>query len=936
MTDVRRGPGDRPVPAGGPAEDERGTDLEFRILGQFEVMAGGRLVQLSPRPRKLLAALLLRPETVSTDVLIESVWDGTPPSSAAPTLRMYVSKLRRVLPAERVVTDGKGYRLVVRSGELDAARFEAGLAEGREALAGGNPRLARAALARALDLWRGDALAGLSEAGFAREEARRLDELRLACLEERIQTDLDLGRHAEVVAELESLVAAYPARERYRVQLMTALYRVGRHPEALERYRDGRAALLGELGLEPGPELRELEQRILRHDPTLASPAFDRPPPLRVARPHSPTIGRETQIADLCARLLEPPTRLVTLVGPGGIGKTRLATEVAIALAEELTDGAALVDLAPLTEASQLLASIGRALGLRESDSSSWEESLGGHLCSKELLLVLDNFEHVVESAPAIAPLLDIAPRLTVLVTSRRVLRLSAEQVVEVQPLDDPSARQLLAARASAAGAAVDIRTAPFGEVCERLDGVPLAIELAAPWLRILSAEELLRRLESQLEALGEGARDAPPRHRTMRAAIEWSFSLLEPPAQHLLGRVSLFRGQFTLEAAAAVGGLHSASRELAALVEASVVRPSGPEYGLLEVVREYGLGLPSADDEGRDLHAAHFLAFAETAEPELAGADQGAWLERLESSHDDLRAALDWYALWGDSALELRLAASLGRFWYIRGYLQEGIERLLRALETAGEADPALTANALRTASALAVLRGDYEQARGLAERALALYRNAGDARGVVRSLSNLGAILFGLEELELAAATLDECIVLAEQLDERRLVALARNNRGDVALSAGELEIAADQFEQSLALLRDANDVANVARALYNLGAVEIGRGSLDAARSLLIEALQLSVGVDDKEDVAWCLIALASIGERAGKLQDAATVLGFTNAFLKRIGATLKPSEKRLFDETLARVGEIFDRSEVQTLLAAGERMQDGDVLELARAL
>ena len=573
---------------------------------------------------------------------------------------------------------------------------------------------------------------------------------------------------------------------------------------------------------------------------------------------------------------------------------------------------------------------------MRETESQSWEQSLGEHLRSKHFLLVLDNFEHLVESAAVVAPLIDGAPRLTVLVTTRRILRLSMEQVVEVEPLDGPSARELLASRAAAAGASVDIRATTLGEVCDRLDGVPLAIELAAPWLRVLPPEELLRRLESRLDALGEGARDAPVRHRTMRSAIEWSFSLLDPDAQHLLGRVSLFRGPFSAEAASAVGGLGRSTLALDALVDASVVRSSGSAYRLLEVVREYGLGLPSADDEGRELHAGYFLAFAKRAEPELAGPDQGAWLERLEGHHDDLRAALDWYEARGNAALELRLATSLGRFWYIRGYLQEGMERLLRAAEAVGESDPRSTANALRTASALAVLRGRYVQARGLAERALALYRDGDDATGVVRSLSNLGAILLGLEELELAATTLDECIILAEQLDDRRLVALARNNRGDVALSQQQFEIAADQFEQSLALLREANDVANVARALYNLGAVELGRGRLPAARDLLVEALQLSVSVDDKEDVAWCLIALAALGERTGKLHEVATVLGFTKAFLTRIGARPKPSEKRLFEETLARVGEVFDESQVAELIALGERMDDVDALELARAL
>ncbi len=421
-----------------------------------------------------------------------------------------------------------------------------------------------------------------------------------------------------------------------------------------------------------------------------------------------------------------------------------------------------------------------------------------------------------------------------------------------------------------------------------------------------------------------------------MRAAIDWSFGLLEPEAQHLLGRVSLFRRAFTQEAAAAVGGEDAVGEALDALVAASVVQrlPSG--YGLLEVVREYGRGLPSAGPEGRDLHAGYFAGVAELAESELSGPDQGVWLERLESAHDDLRAALDWLGERGEAELQLRLAASLGRFWYVRGYVSEGLDRLAAAVESAPEADAALLAKALRTASALAVLKGDYSSARALAERALALYREIGDETGVVRSLSNLGAILLGLGELEHAADSLDECIAAAEALGEGRLVALARNNRGDVALAQGQLEVAAEEFEQSLALLRAADDVANVARALYNLGAVEIERGRTDLAQPLLVEALELSAGVNDKEDMAWCLIALAAVGARGGKAEDAIAVLGFADAFLGRIGAAIKPAEQRLYDRTLAQLRSLLDGNELDALFVAGAMMDDGRALSLAASL
>ena len=888
-------------------------------------------------PERLLAVLTLRAgETLSAESLIESIWDRRAPASAPSVLRVYVTQLRRALPAGRLVSDRAGYRLTLVEGELDAERFEHLLADGRQALADANDRLAESLFSRALDLWRGDALAGLSVELFAHAETLRLDELRLQCVESRFEAGLRLGRHEELVADLERFVVEHPLRERLRAQLMTALYRSGRQAEALACYRDGRTYLDAELGLEPGAELRELERRILGHDPLLDVSSSARVAARRVLPPPTRTIGRDGELEALRELLLDPRTRLVSLVGPGGIGKTRLAVEVASDLGEQLADGALLVDLAPLARPEQVVPAFARALGLREGKSGSWEERIGAELAGSELLVVLDNFEHVLEAAGELMPILGAAPRLTLVVTSRSVLRLSAERVVDVRPLDAGAARELLASRAAASGVEVDPESPVFGQVCERLDGIPLAIELAAPWFRSRPQSELARLLDSRLDVLPEGARDAPERHRTMRAAIDWSFELLDPAAQHLFGRVAIFRNRFTLEAASAVGGLDDSGVTLDALVAASVVRRFGSRYGLLQVVREYGLELPSADAQGQGLHAGYFSGWAERAEPELSGPEQGGWLERLEGVHDDLRGAFDWLGEHDEPELRLRLAASLGRFWYIRGYLREGLQRLAQAVEGAPAADPALIAKALRTASALAVLQGDYLRARALAEGALTLYREVGDDTGVVRSLSNLGAILLGLGELERAAETLDECIAAAEALGEARLIALARNNRGDVALSQGQLEIAADQFEQSLALLREADDVANVARSLYNLGAVEIERGRIELAQPLLLEALELSAGVNDKEDMAWCLIALAAVGARAGKAEDATVVLGFADAFLDRIGAAIKPAEQLLYDRTLARLRTALDGPELDALLAAGRLMEDGDALALAASV
>jgi predicted ATPase/DNA-binding SARP family transcriptional activator len=918
--------------------------MEFRVLGSLEVIVDGASVSPTPRrQRALLAALLLRAgEALSSDELIDALWEDGPPPSASSLLRLYVSQVRRCLPPERLLTRGAGYALVVEPGQLDAERFEELLAEARRARAEGNARLARSLCERALGLWRGAALADLPDESFAREAASRLEELRLQCQEESVAADLDLGRHVEVLPELEVLVARNPLRDRLRRQMMLALYRAGRQAEALACYRSAREALVEELGLEPGRELRELEQLILRQDPSLElAPAKETPPERhRVGAPPTPTIGRDRDIAEVRRLLLDTPARLVTLVGPGGVGKTRLAVESAALIGEQLADGAVLVELAGLRDPQLLLASIGHALGLRESGGSSWPDLLGEHLRARELLLVLDNLEHLLEGCSPLVEVLSAAPRVRLLVTSTTVLRLSAENVFRVPPLEPDAAFELFVRQTVAAGAPAPVLAASrdaLAQVCDRLAGSPLAIELTAPWLRSISPAELLALVDSRLATLRNELRDAPARHRTLRSTIDWSFELLAEHEQRLFAELSVFAGGFQLEAAQAVAGSADAIEHLDSLVAASLVHAHAGRYHLLEVVREYAAERLGAGLQARGRHAAHFAHLAQAAEGQLSGSDQADWLERLDAEHDNLRAALDCLSAQdGSGTEELRLAAALGRFWYVRGHIQEGLLRLGHAIDRGGEHDEPALAKALRTGSALAVIQGDYALAHDFASRSLSTYRNLDDRVGAARSLSNLGAILHAQGELDLAAATLDECIRECGDLHEERLLALAQNNRGDVALSQSDLVNAAAHFEASLAILRVLGDTANVARSLYNLGAVAVEQDKLAHARSLLHESISLSQGVGDTEDVAWCLIALAAVASRTARPRYGARMLGAATALLEQIGAHMKPFEQSLYERTRRDLEGALGTDGLGDGLAAGARLGLPAAVGLARAL
>ncbi len=560
--------------------------MEFRLLGPLEVAGddGAEVALGGPRPRAVLALLLLSAnEAVSVDRLIDGVWGESPPASAAGALQVHVHSLRKTLGTDRIVTRAPGYLVRVEPGELDVQRFE-------QLLADGDPH-------GALELWRGEALADVAFEPFAQAEAARLEEMRLAALEARIDADLDAGRHRALAGELDVLAAAHPHRERLQAQRMLALYRGGRQADALAAYREAREAL-DELGLEPSAELRGLERRMLEQDPSLAVAERG----AAIPRAATTLIGRRLERAAAQALLGRPDTRLLTLTGTGGSGKTRLA----LALADERKD-AVFVDLSPLADASLLLATIAAALDL--GDVSGREaETLRDALSGQPPLLVLDNLEHLPEAFADVARLLETAPELRILATSRTPLRIEAEREYRVPPLAVPELGVETAAEADSDAVRLYVERArvelpdfeltdananAVARICRALDGLPLAIELAAARVRVLGPEGTAKRLGERLSLLTRSAPDLPERQRSLRATIDWSYRLLDEPAAHVFRALSVFAGGATLDAVEAVADPETdVPAALAALLDSGLVNhdaPGGePRFAMLETIREF------------------------------------------------------------------------------------------------------------------------------------------------------------------------------------------------------------------------------------------------------------------------------------------------------------------------------------------------------------
>jgi predicted ATPase len=718
---------------------------------------------------------------------------------------------------------------------------------------------------------------------------------------------------------------------------MQALYQVGRPADALAAYGRARMVLAAELGIEPGPALRQIEQAILTHDSRLAGDTATTVP-LGISNlpaPVSPLIGRAAELEEVRTLLAEQRVRLLTFCGPGGTGKTRLALAAAEQLAAHSDDGACFVDLAVLDDHQQVLPAIATALDLTGRDRSEHQAAVAGFVRPRQLVLVLDNFEHVLAAWSVVADLLSAAPKLTIFVTSRAPLGISGEQRYDVPPLAVPRTSPLPPLDAVAQVASVELFTArarlvqhrfrltddnvrPIAELCRRLDGLPLAVELAAAHARTLTPQRILEEWEHRLSALRAGPRDRPARHQTIAAAIAWSYDTLVPRDRAVFAQLAVFAGAPVVSDVVSICRsdeleYSSVDEALERLADASLINrhvdESGrPRVSMLQPIKDFAQTELAERDKAHELrrrHASHYLTFAESAAAELHGPNQVSAFHRLRAEHAELHHALNWAAGDdGDVEFGLRLVGNLWHYWEITGDVTEPRRAAQACLaQTDAGAPPALLARALSGTATLCWLQGDITEAERLHLAALAAYEADSDHSGIAWTQMCLATQATTRSDYETAERLATEALGAATALADHRTAAFALVILGAIAWYQHDGPRANALQQRALELCRDAGDRWAAAKPLINLADIAEGSAEYDRANVLLIEALETSREMGDHALAIYCVEAIAELRLRAGLSAPAIRLLAACDTYRTEMGLPLEAQERELQDDILA---------------------------------
>ena len=898
------------------------------MLGPFEIRTDDGVFAAVPgaRLRGLLIALALEPgHAVPKATLVDWIWGERPPSDAANALQRLVSRLRKALPEGMVEGQPDGYRLRVEPDAVDAVRFERLVGQARN---DGDPRRVRL-LHEALALWRGAAMqdVGLPDSAAFDAAVTRLEGLRLTAMEDLFDAEISLGYGVELVSELTDLVAAHPLRERLVAALMRALVATGRDTEALLVYQHTREALADALGVDPAPELSALHVALLRGE--LGRREENRKTNLRAEL--TSFVGKDADVA--AVRELIAEHRLTTVIGPGGSGKTRLATETARTLLGDLPDGAWLVELASIGADGDVAQSTLAALGLRDAllgsaPNAEPVDRLIAAVREREALLILDNCEHVIEPAAAFAyRILGECQRLRILATSREPLGITGEALWLVEPLAVPErdaspgeiesspAVQLLRDRADAVrkDLAADARTlSTMSRVCRALDGVPLAIELAAARLRTMSIDQLAHRLDDRFRLLTSGSRTALPRHRTLRAVVDWSWELLTGAERMVLRRLAVFSGGASLDAAERVCAGDGVEQDqvlelLTALADKSLLLAEGddaPRYRMLGTIKEYAghrLAEAGETDLARHAHLAYFTELAETAEPHLRRAEQLEWLATLEAEHDNIASAMRGALAGGEAHGAMRLAAGAGWYWWLGGHKVEGIELLIAATNTPGEVSDEIRA----WVYALVVMfvtdgPGDQYQAEEwihqayrFSQRSQCRHPALGFVAALERMLQGPDAFLPAFEPL------LDD--------EDPWVRALARLQLGKMRIVLGQGGRDADAYlEMALAEFRALGERWGISFALTELADRIATRGELAGACELYDQAIAVVTEVGAIEDLVQTRSRQAQLYWLLGDDESSAAAVAEAERYAERVTWPYALAELAMAKAKLARWG------------------------------